>query len=202
MSTYCIVGVYDDEEHQRWHAVSVGCDGYPSGVGYSLYLNYHHRFAGKLPQLVKRIVEDRPEGWYSIAGKDYMLRVLIFAQEYLSVMARRFRLENAAGQIRHKILAAFLRALVRMVDRLPVAYAPHQNCGFITQNTDTDRYWSEWAYLFDVKAHTLTVFWGGPLDGGPSTTVSLDAKLDLEFWEDLWSNLPEQDVQDEEVCEE
>lgn len=194
MTTYCIVGVYNDEEHQRWHAVCVGADGYPSGVGYWLYLNYRHYFGGNLGQLVKRIVEDRPEGWYSIAAKNYMLPALRLNRDYLDVIALCRTLEDAARQSQDEQQRSLLRDLANRLDRCPVAYAPAQNCAFITQNTDREGYWSEWAYLFDLKAHTLTVFWGGPCDGGPSTTVSLDADLDIAFWEDLWSSLPDQDA--------
>lgn len=50
-------------------------DGYPSGVGQSLWHAIHERFAGSAVLAMKFFIDEHPAGWSSICGVDWALPV-------------------------------------------------------------------------------------------------------------------------------
>jgi hypothetical protein len=195
MTTYSIVGVYDDEQCSTWHAVSVGGDGYPSGVGFSLYWNYRRVFKADLAALVKRVIDDRPEGWYSIAGANLLFPALVWSTDYLKVMDTRQEFEEAARhfQLSDPVVSRSCQFAARQIDQLPVACDKHGAQSFITQDTPEVAYWAEWSYLFDPAHRLLHIFWGDP--ASPITeAICLDDHLPMPFWDNLWNALPERET--------
>jgi hypothetical protein len=193
MTTHSIVGVYDDAQRTTWHAVPVGADGYPSGVGRSLYLNYRHVFKGDLAALVRRVVEDRPAGWYSVAGKNLFLPAIVQQSDYIAVTEAKHQLVDEARyfQTSSPRLSRWAYRASLQLDAIPVAY-PKRWVAFIDQDR-LDEDWAEWSYLFDVPQRQLYVFWGCP-NSPFSEAVSLDTDRPEAFWNHLWSSLPERET--------
>jgi len=68
MSTRAVIArIKGDGFEGRYHHY----DGYPSGLGATLYELAHNRMLGELPAMLKTLLDDHPAGWSTINGADW-----------------------------------------------------------------------------------------------------------------------------------
>jgi hypothetical protein len=196
MTTHGIVGVYTNASRETWRAVRIRADAYPSGTGLALHLNYYHQFGRDLAKLIKRVVEEHPEGWVTIAGKNLMLPAATFLDKAaweLSRLSRSF--EKAAFETQDEEESRSFRYLSAVLDTIPIKYEKpeHSIEGQITHATSDEDYWAEWSYLFDLSTKTADVFWGHPSDIA-RCTIWLEDLPTPALWDRVQTLLPDLDT--------
>ena len=168
MGTRSFVGVYDDEG--SWSARYCHWDGYPSGVGATLWENYKRHFQDNLGAMVE-ILMSEPVGWSSLAGCDLSLPpVWIEGYKGSNTDTRRILCTEV---VRQRLDAIRLerglteQELLELLDEnAPKSYLARgetEEC-LIVPGTDFSHL--EWGYLFNAKDYTLTIlkaFSGGSL---------------------------------------
>lgn len=194
MTTKAMVGIWDNPEHTKWHAVPVAADGYPDGVGQAIWINYTLVFNKNINELVKWMITDHPEGYGKLAHTNLLYPSLDAFGEWTIPHELRRMISDRANQIQtnHADMAGHLRQIETFVSLAPSYLDRRKTEGytFITQDsTDEDsRYWSEWTYLIDVYNSTVTVFWGSPASER-SEVVDLTKKISAEDWDKVQSKL-------------
>lgn len=135
MSTRSLIGIYSDKGDGTWRATYHHWDGYPSGLGKTLWDIYHNFYPGALPAMMEFIVDAHPEGWSTLVGSDFTKR-----PTWLDVPDRM----NMAK------------------DELPPPRAyKYRGEGPNPADQDSD-FGQEWAYVFDLSEYTMTILaWVG-----------------------------------------
>lgn len=72
MSTNSIIGTMNISDSTRWMGKYCHWDGYPSGVGATLFREYRRAYAGNVQNLINYILAE-PVGWSAIMGCDLTL---------------------------------------------------------------------------------------------------------------------------------
>jgi hypothetical protein len=61
-------------EHESPSGRYIHADGYPSGVGKTLYHAIREHFQGDIAAALKLLIDDHPAGWSALAGADFTLK--------------------------------------------------------------------------------------------------------------------------------
>ncbi|MBX3081735.1 MAG: hypothetical protein KF716_08865 [Anaerolineae bacterium] len=69
MSTRSVIARWTQGDN--WQGVYCHSDGYPSGVGATLWRIYRAPFGRDLAAMLKLLIDDHPEGWSAIASCDF-----------------------------------------------------------------------------------------------------------------------------------
>lgn len=131
MSTRAVIGVYTNREQGEWRGTYDHWDGYPHGLGKSLWKLYHEFYKGLLPAMVEMLIDAHPQGWSTIVGADWHKR------------------------------PTWLDSTKDIYERgefpppMSYRYRPgHDEPWHFDQTTDGAQ---EWAYVFDLQSNTMTV---------------------------------------------
>lgn len=135
MSTRAVIGVYSNREQGQWRGTYHHFDGYPHGLGQSLWKLYHEFYKGLLPAMVEMLIDAHPQGWSSIADADWNKRPTWL--EYDARMDLYARGEKLPPQ--------------------SYKYRPGESHepNYLDQTSDA---WQEWAYVFDLESNTMSIF--------------------------------------------
>lgn len=128
MSTRSVVGVFTDKAKTRWKGRYVHSDGYPTGVGATLYSEYHRAFCGRLQVMIDLLLAERV-GWSILVDCHFDLPAIWpydpAKQNPVSYTARGETSDFATGE------------WVRSWDK---------------------ETWCQWAYIFDPATCSLHIF--------------------------------------------
>lgn len=131
MSTRAIIAVYENREEGQWRGVYHHFDGYPSGLGQSLWQLYHEFYEDRLAALLEMLIDAHPHGWSSIVHADWTLRPTWIDDkgEWYS-----------AG---------------KKLPPLSYKYRGGEEPNPLDQTADAGQ---EWAYVFDLEQNVMTIF--------------------------------------------
>ena len=160
MSTRSIIAVYTDQPAGKWRGTYHHSDGYPSGVGKSLWDIYHKYYPGFLSAMLEFIIDAHPEGWSTLVGTDFSQRPT------WSEPDERYRMyqEN--------------------IPMPPQAYKYRGETPSILDETSDS--WQEWAYVFDVQANSMTIL--ERLGFGSDVRYAHKATIPLDGMEPDWES--------------
>ena len=74
MSTRSVIARPVDGVELDFRGRYVHSDGYPSGVGQTLFVALREQFNGDLGAMLKLIIDDHPAGWSSLMNADFSLK--------------------------------------------------------------------------------------------------------------------------------
>lgn len=66
-------GIFREAEDGSLIGTYVHSDGYPTALGYELWVAFHDVFGGDLERMCRTLVDDEPAGWSCLAGQDMSL---------------------------------------------------------------------------------------------------------------------------------
>lgn len=133
MSTRAVIGVYEDRQAGKWRGTYHHFDGYPSGLGQTLWKLYHELYEGLLPAMLEMLIDAHPQGWSSIIDCDWTLK-----PTWLDNRGEWYNAGKKCPATSYK-------------------YRPgedHEPWRF-DQTSDGGQ---EWAYVFDLEDYTMTIF--------------------------------------------
>lgn len=79
MGTHALVGVYTDAKKEHWQARYVHYDGYPDGVGNTIFKAYKTVFGKDAKKLAKFLMR---HAWSTLAGCDLSLRPVALERKF------------------------------------------------------------------------------------------------------------------------
>jgi len=186
MGTRSFVGIYDDDG--GWVARYCHWDGYPRGVGKSLWDNYQKNFKGVLGAMTK-ILLDEKVGWSSLAASDLTLPP-VWADGY-KFDDHDTRAWKSTEEITQQIYAMQCELMltdeelrILLYEFAPKSYTARGETDeqLITQVSDLG--WLEWGYVFNVPDRRMDIY---TVHGGyavPAATIWLDQETEPE-WEKI-----------------
>jgi len=116
-----------------WRGVYCHWDGYPSGVGATLWRIYRAPFGCNLSAMLKLLIDDHPEGWSAIVNCDFALQ---------PTWTDTYAAPNVEAQL--------------ALERYPQAYKYRGETEPML-STRRDDTWCEWAYVFSEDYCTMTI---------------------------------------------
>lgn len=168
MSTRSVIARPVEGPSFAWEGRYHHSDGYPSGVGKTLWELLHGRFAGEESALLKVLLDDHPAGWSNIIDADW-------SQEPGFLNHR----SPAEGQT----WAEFSRTC------RPQCYChgarDEEGQDFIT--SEGDDWGTEWCYVINLFDRTLTVRENVDYETGGKERWRLKAVVPLDGPEPDWS---------------
>ena len=132
MSTRSVIGVYTNREQGEWRGTYHHFDGYPTGLGKSLWKLYHEFYEGLLPAMLEMLIDAHPQGWSSIVDADWN---------------KRPTWDDNPGEY------------TKRGEKWPpmsYRYRPGEedSAWYFDQTTEGGQ---EWAYVFDIESNTMTI---------------------------------------------
>lgn len=142
MSTRAIIAVYTNVEKGEWRGTYHHWDGYPTGLGKALWDIYHKHYDGLLSAMVEFIIDAHPEGWSTLAHSDFSLK-----PTWLDI------------DVRYKMWK----------EGVPTPPESYKYRGgdepmMLDQTSDVGQ---EWAYVFNLRTNTMTIFTCSAFDEKP-----------------------------------
>ena len=186
MSTRAVIARWTNKNDREWAGRYHHWDGYPSGLGVTLYQLVRNKVIGDLATTVKELIDDHPAGWSTITGADWHLepgyaegsdepckacgRLMWehYAQSY-NTPAREKRLEailatlptEKADRLRRKEEFLLWHPFEHDFEKpkAPACYCHGDRREDPLEFTQSNAAGSgvEWVYVFDVLERTMTI---------------------------------------------
>ena len=173
-------------------------DGYPSGVGKTLFEILRSHFGGDIEAMLKVLIDDHPGGWSTI-NRNWDLPVTTAQEEDDNAPCR----ECHRTKKQHtKRMHAWRYVIAAEDSKPPICYCypghTAEQAYFITEQTLADT-WCEYAYLFNVDSRHLLILDSSDLSKYPGVMFkkkqggyerwSLIADVNLDGDEPDWGAL-------------
>ncbi|MBL8165415.1 MAG: hypothetical protein JNJ61_25755 [Anaerolineae bacterium] len=134
MATRALIGIYEAGKGSSWRATYHHWDGYPTGLGRALWRIYHDIYPGLLSAMMEFIVDAHPEGWSTLAGRDFRKRPTWFDGSVEMMLKEQGMAWYELPPLAYKY---------RGDDPMPA--------------DETSNFGQEWAYVFDLQSNTMTI---------------------------------------------
>ena len=174
MSTRSLIGIITEmgenpDNPAIWEGVYHHFDGYPTGLGASLWQHYHQHYAGALPAMLEYLLSERV-GWSSINGCDLSLPPIWVEgfgdnQKIVALPHIMARLEELEPVWRASWPDAGPDGFKKhIIENAPQSYTQRGETvregrhDEHTRSTDSDLGWVEYAYLFDLDERNMHIF--------------------------------------------